>query len=44
LEVDQYRSSEGILALPPGFMPTEVAVNVVQNGAVLAAQQAVVAF
>lgn len=44
LEVDQYRSSEGILALPPDFTPTEVAVEVVQDGAVQASQQAAVAF
>ena len=44
LEVGQYRSSEGILALPPDFTPTEVAVEVVQDGAVQTSQQAAVAF
>jgi hypothetical protein len=44
LEVDQYRSSTGILALPPDFTPTEVAVDVVQDGTVIASQQAAVAF
>ncbi|HTK00581.1 MAG TPA: DUF6776 family protein [Bordetella sp.] len=44
LEVDQYRTSEGILALPADLTPTEVSVQVVQDGAVLASQQAAVAF
>lgn len=44
LEVDQYRSSEGILAVPPDFSPTEVAVEVVRDGAVQVTQQAAVAF
>ncbi|WP_066632279.1 DUF6776 family protein [Bordetella sp. H567] len=44
LQVDQYRNSEGILALPPDFTPTEVAVEVVQDGAVRTSQQAAVAF
>ncbi|CAM3588540.1 hypothetical protein BOSP111201_14155 [Bordetella sputigena] len=44
LEVDQYRSSEGILALPPDFTPAEVAVEVVRDGIVQASQQAAVAF
>jgi hypothetical protein len=44
LEVDQYRTSEGILALPLDLTPTEVSVQVVQDGAVLASQQAAVGF
>lgn len=44
LEVDQYRNSEGILAVPPDFTPTEVTVEVIQDGAVLVSQQAPVAF
>jgi hypothetical protein len=44
LQVDQYRNSEGILALPADFIPAEVSVDVVQDGAVLASQQAAVAF
>jgi hypothetical protein len=44
LEVDQYRSSTGILALPADFTPTEVGVEVVQDSAVIASQQAAVAF
>ncbi|WP_143277493.1 DUF6776 family protein [Bordetella genomosp. 9] len=44
LEVDQYRGSEGILALPPDFTPREVAVDVIRDGVVQASQQAAVAF
>lgn len=44
LQVDQYRSSVGVLAPPPDFTPSEVTVEVVQDGNVQASQQAVVAF
>ncbi|ARP87927.1 DUF6776 family protein [Bordetella genomosp. 9] len=44
LEMDQYRTSEGILALPPDFTPSEATVDVVQNGVVLTSQQVPVTF
>jgi hypothetical protein len=44
LEVDQYRSTEGILALPDGFVPAIVSVDVLRDGVVLASQQTTVAF
>jgi multidrug efflux pump subunit AcrA (membrane-fusion protein) len=44
LEVDQYRSTEGILALPDGFVPAIVSVDVLRDGVVLASQQTAVAF
>jgi hypothetical protein len=44
VQVDQYLSSEGILALPEGFSPSSADVNVVQDGVVLATQQAAVSF
>jgi hypothetical protein len=44
VHVDQYLSSEGILALPEGFSPSSADVNVVQDGVVLATQHAAVSF
>jgi hypothetical protein len=44
VQVDQYLSTEGILDLPKGFSPSTVSVSVVQDGAVMATQQAAVSF
>ncbi|ANN80703.1 hypothetical protein BAU07_22650 [Bordetella flabilis] len=44
VQVDQYLSTEGMLALPEGFSPSSADVNVVQDGVVLATQQAAVSF
>jgi hypothetical protein len=38
LNFDRYQRNEGILTLPQGFIPTDVMVNVVQEGVVRASQ------